>query len=226
MNKIKFYFGIFSILIAGIFAFSISAHQPRIVSGPEITEIKNPEVSQAFYGELKGSAEFFKIDLEEGQEIYFGILVPDLSDSQKNFSLEISSDRGFSYFLEGLEYQWKYFYEEFAGDSYFQGPEQKIGLDRGVYLIKVFNPENRGKYVLVVGQKEEFPLPEILNTIKVLPRLKKDFFRKSVFISFFNRIGLFIFGPVFLLLVVVILIIVYTKKQRNKKKQHYEDLGH
>jgi predicted membrane protein len=43
------------------------AHQPRLVSQtagekPVAIQVQNPEISQAFYGELKGSVDTYEID--------------------------------------------------------------------------------------------------------------------------------------------------------------------
>jgi hypothetical protein len=183
---------------------SVLAHQPRIVQGG-LTEIINPDVSQAFYGNLEGEPDFFRINLEEPSKIYFNILVPDLKDINKNLIVTILSDNGYSYILDGIAYDWTYFYEEFAGDHYYKGPEAELDLEKGTYNIKVLNPENQGKYVLVVGQKEEFPIGEIINTIVILPQLKKNFFERSPFSAFFNLISLFIYGPIILIIVLILL---------------------
>jgi hypothetical protein len=47
----------------------IFGHQPRIVSRDRI-EIKNPEVSQAFYGELRGIPAEFWIHSKEDFKLY------------------------------------------------------------------------------------------------------------------------------------------------------------
>ena len=60
---------------------SCSSHQPRIVS-EEMTQIENPEVSQAFYAELKGKSDYYQIESEEPFKLYVGILVPDLGEGR------------------------------------------------------------------------------------------------------------------------------------------------
>ena len=42
--------------------FIASAHNPRVVKNGEPVIVQNPEISQAFYGELKGEAQIFEID--------------------------------------------------------------------------------------------------------------------------------------------------------------------
>jgi len=86
MNKV-FLLSIFT----GIFlsATASFAHQPRIVS-EEMTQIENPEVSQAFYTELKGEPDYYQIESEEPFKLYVEILVPDLEGIDKDVSVEIS----------------------------------------------------------------------------------------------------------------------------------------
>ena len=77
------------ILISVIFSFALAgnilAHQPRIVSEGRIVQINNPEISQAFYGELKGKAVDFEIDSGQPFKFYVGLLVPDLPILKKTF---------------------------------------------------------------------------------------------------------------------------------------------
>jgi hypothetical protein len=96
-----------------------------------------------------------------------------------------------------------------------------LSLDKGEYNIKVFNSNNKGKYVLVVGDKEEFPLKEVLKALIVIPQLKVQFFEKSIFTIFLNKVGLYFFIPVFgviiLILGVIITIIVYYKRKKARE---------
>lgn len=208
MKKFEIYFLLFIFFSAMSLALPALAHQPRIVSSEEITEIKKPDVSQAFYGNLTGKPHFFKINSGKYQEIYFGILVPDLINIDKDVSLKIYFNDEIVGSLNGQNYEWKSFYEEFGGDYYYQGPEKKFSLNEGLYTIKVFSPDNQGKYVLVVGQEEKFPVTEIINTIMVLPKIKKDFFEKPIYTAFFNRIGLFTFGPLIILVLIIVLVLI------------------
>jgi len=196
-----------------------SAHQPRIVSD-EVTLIENPEVSQAFYSNLNAKPEYYQIKSEKEFKLYVGILVPDLENIGKDISVEVftehihtekenndSKEHEIILLLNGLEHNWTYYFEEFAGDSYYKGPEKSLYLDAGIYNIKVYSPDNEGKYVLVVGEKEEFPLHEIINMIFTLPGLKKDFFEKSPFTAFFNRVGLFLI--IFIVFILAAAVFVY-----------------
>lgn len=215
-----------------------SAHQPRIVSG-ELTQIENPEVSQAFYGELKGKPDYYQIKSDDPFSLYVGVLVPELEGIGKDVSVEIRKEHEHDeeepepghelFLLDGLEHEWTYYYEEFGGDSYYKGPElrsnpdeeglpQGVDVDEGTYTIKVFSPDNEGKYVLVVGEREEFPLNEIVNTLFVLPTLKAQFFGKSSWTAYFNLIGLFLLISVLVIVGIVVLVVVLVKRRRKTRK--------
>jgi len=200
----------------------VLAHQPRLVFDKNYIRIENPEISQAFYGELKGEPAYYQIEEKYGFNLYVGILSPKIEGADKDFSVETSRNGEIIFVLDGISQEWLSFYEEFGGDYYYEGPENRISVEPGIYTLKVFSPDNRGKYVLVVGEKEEFPLKEIINTVKTLPRLKKDFFGKSSLTAFFNIIGLFLFGPLIVLFVIIFFIILYKKKRH---KRYNEDLG-
>ncbi len=214
---------LFTFLIIGLLlSAGVSAHQPRLVS-EEVTMIRNPEVSQAFYGELKGQHDHYNIIEEEGFDLYVSILVPDLPGIGKDVSVAIEPideiDNNFIYFLNGTDFQWERYYEEFGGDWYYQGPDIKAEVGPGGYDIHVMSTDNLGKYVLVVGEKEEFPLDEIINTIFTMPSLKQDFFEKPAYTAYFNLIGLFIFGPVILVVIIVVLVLLFLARRSKGKKK-------
>jgi len=202
------------IIITCLFlCFQAEAHQPRIVSGPT-TEINNPDVSQAFYGELKGRPAHFTIDSKNSFPLYVGLLSPRVKEADKDFSVIVKRDDAVILGLNGMEYEWEPFYEEFGGDYYFRGPEEKLMVGPGLYNLEVFSPDNQGKYVLVVGEKEEFPPREIINTIAILPKLKKDFFERSPFAAFFNLSGLFLL--IFFLIIIGTVFIIKKMIKRNR----------
>ncbi len=212
---------LFTFLIIGLLlSAGVSAHQPRLVSG-DVVIIRNPEVSQAFYGELKGKHDHYNIIEEEGFDLYVSILVPDLPGIGKDVSVAIEPideiDNNFIYFLNGTDFQWERYYEEFGGDWYYQGPDIKASVEPGGYDIHVMSTDNLGKYVLVLGQIESFPLDELINTIFTMPSLKQDFFEKPAYTAYFNLIGLFIFGPVILVLVILVMIFLFFRKKMKRK---------
>ena len=194
------------------------AHQPRIVKS-NFTEVLDPEVSQAFYGELQGQPAEFRIQSNAPFRLYVGLLVPNLLGVRRDISAEIfrvaagKAER--LGILDGDRYMWTPFFEKFAGDNYLWGPEfsapdSKKGIvlkgrevPAGIYSIRIFNSGNRGKYSLVVGDVESFPPLEILRTVLLIPQIKRSFFEKSWWSSIFNRFTL-VFAVFSLALIVLL----------------------
>jgi hypothetical protein len=171
------------------------AHQPRIVEN-YLTPISNPEISQAFYGELKGTQAEFRIVSAQDFKLYLGLLVLNFPNIKKDISAQIFRVRDGREesvaILDGIHFVWTPFFEDFAKDNYFWGPEYATTdsvkgkelkgrlVPAGEYRIRVFNPENSGKYVLVTGFLEVFPWLEIVKASIILPRLKAQFFGYSL----------------------------------------------
>lgn len=181
-----------------------SAHLPRLVES-NITNVENPEISQAFYGELRGVPDIYVIDSDTSFRLYASLLVPATEGIEKDVSVKIcregSNDSNCTV-LDGMSHEWTPYYEEFGGDYYYDGPElitdqdgktvKGIEVGPGKYILKVFSPDNKGKYVLVVGEKEKWSPIEFLNTVYLMPKLKSDFFERPAHEAYFNIFGIFI----------------------------------
>lgn len=181
------------------------AHQPRIVGNETAIQVTEPEVSKAYYGELSGSPVVYEIRSSEDFTLYVGLLVPDLPGIDKDVSAEIYRNGTLLVQLDGLAHNWTAFYEPYGGDNYFEGPEYDERVAAGQYLVRVYSPDNAGKYVLAIGKIEAFPPGEMLRTLRALPALKRDFFEKSPLTAYWNRVGLFMLGPVAVLVGIVVL---------------------
>jgi len=211
------------------------AHSPRLVSGGETVVVQNPEISQAFYGELTGQPQVFEINSDKQFNLYVGLLVPKIPEARKDFLAEISAGtaQGKDVFvwLKGERTDWSVFYEPFGGNDYWQGPEFKQTVPAGKYFIKVKSGcrqvpgedsnslvekcDNRGKYVLVVGERESFGPVEILKTIYLLPQIKMKFFGRSPLTAYFNYTGLFLIGLLIILIAAIFFIVWVVKKLRK-----------
>lgn len=186
----------------------VIAHQPRIVEGSGMVEIQNPEISQAFYGELNGTPAVFEIKSDEPFRLYVGITVPAIQGARMDKSVEVTLVEGDGkerelFFLNGSG-RWMPFHEEFAGDDYFQGPENRVNANAGTYRIRVSSPGNSGRYALAIGEEESFGLMDTLDTLVLLPKLKSWFFEKPPYEAFFTRIYLFAFLPVSILAAILV----------------------
>jgi hypothetical protein len=217
--KIKYKIILGSFILAGLFlAGSVLAHNPRIVEPGGIVLVQNPEISQAFYGELKGFYQDFKINSDKPFNLYVNILAPDLPMVKTNMSIEVfrlePSTTSLAV-LDGANFQWEQFYEPFGGDNYFKGPEFNQSVPAGKYLIRVFNSNYQGKYSLAIGENESFTPKEIFKTIILLPQLKKDFFDKSPWTAYFNYTGIFLLA--FLLILFLAVFFIWYQHKKKKK---------
>ncbi|HCC50377.1 MAG TPA: hypothetical protein DEP98_05245 [Candidatus Jacksonbacteria bacterium] len=219
---------IFVVLVGSFMVpLTVDAHLPRVVTGSGVVHVQNPEISQAFYGELKGQARSYQINAQDPFTLYVGILVPKLPGIEQDVSVKVSllepsqlaagNQKPTVFFvLNGQKYKWTPFYENFAGDNYYQGPDWKSQAGPGFYQLVVSSPDNRGKYVLVVGSKESFSPKEMLKTIQTLPGLKQNFFGKSVFWAFLNLTGLFMMLAIAGSVAITVFILSFLKKLFRK----------
>ncbi len=180
---------------------SVIAHQPRV--GADNIQVEDVEVSKAYYGELTGAPHIYIINSEREFPIYINVLIPGNELTHK-ISAELIKDDEIIKFLDGNNFEWNVWYEEFAGDYYMKGPElgedfkSTTRLPAGQYTVRVFNDNNQGKYSLAIGEKEEFPAPEIANALLLVPWLKLTFFGNFEIIS----IALVVFSFMLLLFII------------------------
>ena len=201
MKKIVFY----SFLVLFLsFAGAVLAHQPVIVYLQNNNiNITNPEISRAFYDELKGAPKDYIISSDKDFELYINLLVPDPANRDTRYSADIfDENENKIYSLDGNSVVWQEYYEEFGRDYYLKGPELSQQVVAGKYKIKIYSQDNLGKYVLAVGQKESFDALSILNVYWQLPFLKLTFFKTSVlqfFLTPFAIAGVGLIGCIFIL---------------------------
>ncbi len=164
----KIFFIIF-FLISG----SIYAHQPKLInyspSEDNPHQVIYPEISKAYYGKLTGSAHYYEVISEKNFLFYAGILSPKINETYAWLSIDvIDANDEVIYQANGLNFDWEAWYEPYARDWYWKGPEiggdtnldtgfkKSFQMDKGRYLIKVYNNENIGNYSLAVGEAEFF----------------------------------------------------------------------
>jgi hypothetical protein len=197
LNKIngfglKFLILLFVVLL---FVCSASAHQPRVELGTNSTFsnpilIENPELMQAFYGNLNGKPDFYQISSDDPFELCLGITVPASKGLGGLLPSVIVTDTSGNlvFTLNGTTGTWKPFIGEFK-DSYLDGPEVTRNVSAGTYNIVVFNGNNDGKYLLLVGNKEILNADDYLQDIVNAPILKEQFFGKPVSLLFLEIMG-------------------------------------
>lgn len=211
LMKAKYFF-----IISCQFLPTVFAHQPRLVGNDANVVVDQPEISKAYYSSLNGKPVTYRIESTESFRLYVNILVPDIEGIDKDVSVKILKHGTVISILDGSEHDWTQFYEPFAGDHYFRGSEYVKEQDAGTYEIKVYSPDNQGKYVLAIGDREAFPLGELVRTYMVLPRLKSDFFGKSPFSAYFNIMGVFL-AVILVIAGVIFMTVLYSIKFIHKR---------
>lgn len=194
LNKLKI--SLLSLAALGAIAASawplaVSAHQPRLVmdavSGAENPiVIHQPAVSQAFYGELKGRSDYYRVHLGQRADLYLGILAPQ-QGGETDFNIFLS-DGDFGRLIFGPDYDWQPYFEEYGGDWYLKGPEATFNLPPGDYTVMISSADNVGKYALVVGQQEVWTNNEAWKSLWLLPELKTRFFGQPLLALFYGQI--------------------------------------
>ena len=168
---------------------TVYAHQPHLVTETGVTRVDRPEVSKAFYAELSGEPAVYEITNLDSFELYVNILVPDEVGIPTDLSVTVTRGTDTVAVLEGPAHKWTRFYEPFGGDSYLVGPDLRLRTGPGTYVATVSRPGNKGRYVLAVGEREAFSLGDMVRTIGLMPRLKRDFFHKASIRAFTDPIG-------------------------------------
>jgi hypothetical protein len=204
---------------------TVSAHQPRLVIGANASlenpiVIQNPEISQAFYGELNGQPNYYKITSNKPFKFYINLLVPASPGMPADFiSADLLDSSGKTIlFVNGTNSTWEPYFEEFGGDNYLKGPEARANLTAGTYYIKVFNANNTGKYNIAVGEIEAFPPDETLKALVTIPLLKEQFFGKPVTTLFLEFIGI--------ILALGSLLVLFAMLLKSRKSQEMAQLTH
>jgi hypothetical protein len=220
MNTLLKHLAIIFLLLPFIIPSTLSAHQPRVVTGEGAVMIVSPEISKAYYGKLDGEPVRFNMSASSTFPFYMNILVPDLAGAKKDVSatlyavLKPNTPIGA---VGGIKDTWKPFHEEFAGDDYFMASEYRSELPAGEYFIIVESSDNDSRYSLSIGELESFPLSEILNAYVAIPKIKSFFFEKPALSAFATP---FLGGPLVVILIIcgagALLWKRYKKTRRNK----------
>lgn len=221
---------IFSAIFLFVFCEVSLAHQPRLVylQEPSPVIVENPEVSQAFYDELKGFPKSYFIESEKDFELYINLLVPEHSNGPGKYSAlvfvledgDINFERKIAE-LDGELFDWKGFYEPYGRDYYLKGPEFFKQIPPGKYKIEVYSRDNQGKYVLAVGKKEVYNFSDILGAYWKIPLLKITFFKTSVMQFFLTPFGIAGIGLIGVILIIIALVnyLVWLAKENKRKSQ-------
>ena len=69
-----------------------------------------------------------------------------------------------------------------------------------------------------MGEKEEFPFKEIVQTLFVLPKLKAEFFERSPWTAYFNLVGVFLAISIGILIGIIVTVVILVKRMRRARR--------
>ncbi len=205
--------------LAPLFGGAALAHQPNFVSRATRVAVLDPEISKAYYGELPGEPAVYEIRSDRAFTLYVNILAPDIPGARTDFDVEIFKDGALFAVVDSTFLVWPRFYEPYGGDHYFQGPAWRDTVGSGLYEVRVSNPVNRGKYVLAVGDIEEFPPAKALHALVAIPTIKKGFFGKSPWTALDSRVGTFFLAGLAALAAAVAILVVLVRRLLSARRR-------
>ena len=224
----------FLLIIISIKAF---AHQPKLIKySPSLEnphEVIYPEISKAYYGKLTGESHYYRIISNKDFLFYAGILSPKVNENYKWLSLDIiDENNNIIYQADGSQHEWKAWYEPYARDWYWKGPEiggiinQETGFKKsfliksGTYIIKVYNNNNIGNYSLAIGEAEFFGSNTFEKIVTWTPII--FYIGPYMDIVHWKKFDVAAYIPHIALLVIFFVIYIIIKKIFYKKKNYLE----
>ena len=168
---------------------------PEIVSNDrdfieEPVQVKNPEVSKAYYGKLSGNPHRYNIVSDEPFNLYVSLLVPFVGQEESSeVEFHILKDGEKIVMMHDYD-NWEKWYEQFGGDWYLQGPVYETEAQPGTYIIEVHSETNSEDYSLAIGRIERFGILDTIKVIFLVPIIKALYWG--------NYVNLAIYGGVIL----------------------------
>lgn len=154
----------------------------RVVESSQEVIITNPESSTAYYGELKGAAQTYKVSSGEPFTLFLALIVPDVPGITTDLKAEVLDTNNLEVpltVLDGREVTWQAFTDTSGGDAYLAGPTFRATIPEGSYDIRISSPDNQGQYVIIIGEERGFSLGRIFQAYNALPQIKTQFFGKQ-----------------------------------------------
>lgn len=198
MKKAVLFCLFFLSFLTSIIPLTASAHLPRYTIGQNISlhnpaEIDEPTISQVFYGQMRGTPDYYHFYLAQPTEIKISLLSP-INETEFP-QIELIAQSGQTQKLTGSFD--KVYFEKFGADYYLKGPQEVFDLSSNNYLIKIHNASNTGRYALTIGQTRKFVLTEEISTFFLLPLIKQKFFGRPIGEMFLATLGFVLMGFAF-----------------------------
>lgn len=141
---------------------------------PDAVPLEDIGAARTFQGELKGVPDRYTFTLHAQQTFYANLLIfSETSGARKDFLVEVISERGARYAMDGAYFlKWTPFTGP-DGKPYLKGPEIAPSLYPGNYVLSVSNTDNHGAYILVLSNEPEGPdIPQSASTALFIAKAK------------------------------------------------------
>tara|TARA_Y100001970_G_scaffold268654_1_gene360191 strand:+ start:20 stop:712 length:693 start_codon:yes stop_codon:yes gene_type:complete len=215
---------------------SLYAHQPKLInyspSKQNPHEVVYPEISKAYYSKLTGEPHYYLIQSDKEFLFYAGILSPKISDNYQWLSIDVLDENDdVIYQAIGSKFDWQAWYEPYARDWYWKGPEiggninletgfkRSFEMNPGKYLVKVYNDDNTGHYSLAIGEAEFFGANRWEQILTWTPIL--FYIGPYMDIFHWNKFDIRAYIPHIALLVLIFIIYFVFKKIFFKKRRYF-----
>lgn len=162
-------------LILAWWPLGTSAHQPNIVKSVPVL-ITQPEISRVFYDDLTSGPRTYRIVTTAPWQLYLTILTPWSVVPNYTYDVRVYDVQSRAP-IDGTDIfaDWSQYYESFAGDWYWHGPEVRRAMPAGTFDIVVSADNQPGTYALAIGEREDFDLASAISAIRSIPEIKSRF---------------------------------------------------
>lgn len=199
-------------------AFPAAAYEPVMVEpqrADDVTVVPSTNQLYGYYGELHDFPHMFVVTSSEKFTLHAEILEPDLPDAVHLLRGIVVRDRDDNRGVDEvvrLPYDaasWESFYKTSHGVRYLSGPVFEEELGPGTYRVEVSTPQNKGKYVLVLGNPDDSGGPGYFSTLRDLYEVNRFFGRPPILLI----VSPYICVPLVAILVLGFLYWWYYRKQ-------------
>jgi len=184
----------------------------------ENIEVIDTDISQVYFGTLQDNPHRYYFNVYLPKRIYLSILTPDEPEARTDFFANVYHERdpGVLTQLAPDQGAWQIFEEKFDNKTYLQGPETDFGARPGKYVVEVFNSDNKGHYVLLIGKRQELPAQSWFDFFRNLNDIRKEYLTKS---NISLMLKSWLFWLIFIGIIISVLSLYFIKLyQRSKRK--------
>ncbi len=172
-----------------------------------------------YFGELSDFPHTYTFTVASTTNLTASVLLPKNTEIGAGFDVGMllvkKARRGVSEVARtnGRGADWETLVVKSTGDSYHFGPVIEVVLDEGEYMLEVQTPDNRGKYVLVLGEGNPLRRLSYPQSLSYIIEVKN-----------FNEVGKhtlllspYFYLPITLFSIKIVTFFVFWYRQRRKK---------